>query len=65
MTNSQEQVLMSFSNHLKNIGNALEKLRHDSEVTDVTLVCGDGQQLEAHKVILASKSSGTLRGNGV
>ena len=57
MTNSQEQVLMSFSNHLKNIGNALEKLRYDSEFTDVTLVCGDGQQLEAHKVILASKSS--------
>ena len=47
---------MNLSNHHKNIGDTFEKLRHDSEFTDVTLVCGDGQQVEAHKVILASKS---------
>ena len=57
MGNSQEQILMNLSNHHKNIGDTFEKLRHDSEFTDVTLVCGDGQQVEAHKVILASMSS--------
>ena len=48
---------MNLSNHNKNIGNTLEKLRCDSEFTDMTLVCADGQQVEAHKVILASASS--------
>ena len=48
---------MTLSNHQSNIGNTLEKLRDGSEFTDVTLVCEDGQQVEAHKVILASTSS--------
>ena len=48
---------MTLSNHQRNIDHTLEKLRDDSEFTDVTLVCGDGQQVEAHKVILASTSS--------
>ena len=31
-------------------------LRNDREFTDVTLACDDGQQVEAHKVVLASSS---------
>ena len=31
-------------------------MRKNSEHTDVTLVCGDGHQVEAHKVILAASS---------
>ena len=31
-------------------------LKEDKDFNDVTLVCEDGQQMEAHKVILASSS---------
>ena len=32
---------------------AFGSLRNDTDFSDVTLVCEDGQQVEAHKVILA------------
>merc|ERR1712129_31966 len=35
---------------------AFGTLREDRQFADVTLACDDGQQLEAHKVILASSS---------
>ena len=35
---------------------AFEELRNEHELTDVTLVCKDGEQLEAHKIVLASCS---------
>merc|ERR1712129_395108 len=35
---------------------AFRTLREDREFSDVTLACEDGQQVEAHKVILASNS---------
>ena len=31
-------------------------VRYDLDLTDVTLVCKDGKQVEAHKVVLASTS---------
>ena len=31
-------------------------LRNDKKFTDVTLACEDGQEIEAHKVILAASS---------
>ena len=31
-------------------------MREDSDFTDVALACEDGQQVEAHKVILAASS---------
>ena len=31
-------------------------LREDEEFTDVTLACGDGLQVEAHKVVLIASS---------
>ena len=35
---------------------AFRNLRGDETFTDVTLTCEDGQQVEAHKVILADSS---------
>ena len=39
-----------------NIKSAFQNLREDSDFSDVTLACEDGQQVEAHKVILAASS---------
>ena len=44
------------NNFLKSTNTVFETLRKDIDFTDVTLVCEDGQQVEAHKVILASSS---------
>merc|ERR1712126_54330 len=41
----------------KNVNVAFRNLRGDKTFTDVTLACEDGQQVEAHKVILADSSS--------
>merc|ERR1712129_388346 len=38
------------------LGRALEDLRHAGDFTDVTLVAGDGQQAQAHRIILAASS---------
>ena len=35
---------------------AFGDLREDKEFTDVTLACEDGQQVEAHKVVLIASS---------
>ena len=35
---------------------AFGRLRKDKELTDVTLACDDGQQIEAHKIILVASS---------
>jgi len=40
----------------ENAVSALLTLRKDREFADVTLACEDGQQMEAHRVILASSS---------
>ena len=47
---------MKWNDFQENIFSAFEILRADKDFTDVTLVCADGQQLEAHKVILAASS---------
>ena len=39
-----------------NIKSAFGNLREDNDFTDVTLACEDGQQVEAHKVILVASS---------
>ena len=44
-------------NDFKDSASALfENLREDQDFTDVTLACEDGNQVEAHKVILAASS---------
>ena len=40
----------------ENILSCFKELRSDKEFTDVTLACEDGQQIEAHKVVLTTCS---------
>ena len=51
-----EKLCLQRNDFEENVNSAFVKLRDDKEFTDVTLVCEDGQQMEAHKVILASSS---------
>ena len=51
-----EKLCLLWNNYKENVNSAFGKLRENKEFTDVTLVCEDGQQIEAHKVILASSS---------
>ena len=39
-----------------NVNSAFGNLREDKDFSDVTLACENGQQVEAHKVILATSS---------
>ena len=47
---------MKWNDFQENAISAFGTLREDREFADVTLACEDGQQVEAHKVILASSS---------
>ena len=40
----------------ENINLAFGSLRDDNDFSDVTLVCEDGKQMDAHKIILAASS---------
>ena len=51
-----EKLCLQWNDFKENVNSAFRKLRGKREFTDVTLVCEDGQQVEAHKVILASSS---------
>ena len=55
MTNS-EKLCLQWNDFKQNICSSFGALRGDVDFTDVTLVCEDGQQIEAHKVILAASS---------
>ena len=51
-----EKLCLQWNDFKENVNSAFGSLRNDKVFTDVTLVCEDGQQMEAHKVILASSS---------
>ena len=51
-----EKLCLKWNDFQENVFSAFESLRADKDFTDVTLVCADSQQLEAHKVILAASS---------
>ena len=51
-----EKLCLQWNDFQENIKSAFGNLREDNDFTDVTLACEDGQQVEAHKVILASSS---------
>ena len=51
-----EKLCLQWNDFEENVKTAFENLREDKRFTDVTLACEDGQQLEAHKVILAASS---------
>ena len=51
-----EKLCLQWNDFQDNIRSAFGDLREDKEFADVTLACEDGQQIEAHRVILASAS---------
>ena len=51
-----EKLCLQWNDYQENTKSALGSLRQDKDFNDVTLVCEDGQQVEAHKVILAASS---------
>ena len=51
-----EKLCLQWNDFKENISASFGELRGDNDFTDVTLVCEDGQQVEAHKVVLASSS---------
>ena len=55
MDNS-ERVCIQWNEFQNVVCSAFEELRNEHELTDVTLVSEGGEQLEAHKIVLASCS---------
>ena len=51
-----EKLCLQWNDFKENVNSAFGSLRNDKEFANVTLLCEDGQQLEAHKVILAASS---------
>ena len=51
-----EKLCLKWNDFQENVNTAFGSLRDDNEFADVTLACEDGQQIEAHKVILAASS---------
>ena len=51
-----EKLCLQWNDFKGNVNSAFGQLRDTKEFTDVTLACEDGQQMEAHKLILAASS---------
>ena len=51
-----EKLCLKWNDFQENVNAAFSSLREENEFADVTLACEDGQQVEAHKVILAASS---------
>ena len=49
-----EKLCLQWNDFRESVDSAFKKLRNDKELTDVTLACEDGQQIETHKIILAA-----------
>ena len=53
---SSEKLRLQWNDFKENITSSFKELREDKEFSDVTLACQDGQQIEAHKIVLVSSS---------
>ena len=53
---TEEKLCLQWNDFKENIITSFRGLREDREFTDITLACEDGQQIEAHKVVLACSS---------
>ena len=51
-----EKLCLKWNDFEDNVNSAFKELRGDNEFVDVTLACEDGQQVGAHKVVLAFAS---------
>ena len=56
MSGVAENFCLKWQHFETNLSSAFQELRTEAEFFDVTLVCGDGQQIEAHKVVLSACS---------
>ena len=54
--NISEKLCLQWNDFKDNLSSSFGELRQDKDLTDVTLACEDGRQVEAHKVILAASS---------
>ena len=53
---SSEKLCLQWNKFSLNTRSSFEELRNDTDFTDVTLACEDGELVEAHKVILVTSS---------
>ena len=53
---STEKFCLKWNDFKENVSSTFRTLRDDTDFANVTLACEDGQQVEAHKVILAASS---------
>ena len=51
-----EKLCLQWNDFQETILSSFKDLRQDKDFTDVTLACEDGQQVEAHKIVLTSLS---------
>ena len=54
--NIEEKLCLQWNDFKENLGSSFGELRGDKDLTDVTLACEDGEQVEAHKIVLATSS---------
>ena len=52
-----EKLCLQWNDFQENIKTAFANLREDNDFADVTLACEDGQQVKAHRMVLAASSS--------
>ena len=58
---SSEKLCLQWNKFSLNTRSSFEELRNDTDFTDVTLACEDGELVEAHKVILVTSSPFLLK----
>ena len=56
MDSTDQKLRLQWNDFKDNFSLVVGDLRQGEDFTDVTLVCQDGQQVEAHKVILVASS---------
>ena len=56
MSGGAENFCLKWQHFETNLSSAFQELRTEADFFDVTLVCGDGQHIEAHKVVLSACS---------
>ena len=56
MRSSPDQFTLKWTDFQESVSKAFKDLREEQDFTDVTLVCEDTQQIEAHKLILSATS---------
>ena len=54
---ASEKLRLQWNDFKDNVTSSFGDLREDKDLTDVTLACEDGKQVEAHKIILAPQES--------